>query len=173
VSNWLWTELHDLFDTDDGSLPRVILNYQDRQAVIRAFAYVRAHGHDATYRGASLCLRSGPEARPLDSVQNAAELVLSGEAEPFHFLQRGIVIDGTTLPDLGVSVFDGGVDFDYRMGADWKSPQVVAFFRLLQTLATFDPTDPQPVPALEDHVLPEVAAKFRHCWERFVANHAA
>lgn len=173
MSNWLWTELHHLFDTDDGSLPRIVLNYQDRQAVIRAFAYLRALGHDVTYRGASLCLRADPAARPLDSVENAAELVLSGEAEPFHFVQGGIVVDGTTLPDLGVSVFDGGIDFDYRMGAEWRSPQLAAFFRLLHTLANLDSKDPKPAPILEEHVLPAVAAQFRRCWEQFVSDEAA
>jgi hypothetical protein len=130
----------------------------------------RGSGGRQALQGASLCLRAEREARPLNSVENAAELVLSGEAEPFTSCRGKIVVDGTTLPDLGIFVFDGGIDFDYRMGTDWQQPQLLAFFRLRHTLANLDPKNPKPVPALDDHVLPEIAARFRRCWERFVAE---
>jgi hypothetical protein len=48
---------------------------------------------------------------PLDSVPNAAALVVSGDAEPFHFVLRDIDMSGVRLPDLGVWVWHakGGV----------------------------------------------------------------
>jgi hypothetical protein len=116
MSDWLWTELCDLFETDDGSLPRVLLNSRNRQVVANAYVALRALGQDVTYQGASYWSVSQSQARPLDSVPNAAELVLSGEAEPFHFVLRGITMDGTVVPDLGVFVFDEGLDFGYRVG---------------------------------------------------------
>jgi hypothetical protein len=53
MDDWLLTELHDLFDTDDGSLPEVRVDSADKQAVIRAFAKLRVRGQDVTHRGST------------------------------------------------------------------------------------------------------------------------
>ena len=170
MSEWLWAELHYLFDTDDGSLPRVNLNYRDPLAVVNGFAYLRRLGTDVTYRGASYWSVTQSQERPLDSVPNAAELVLSGQAEPFHFVLRGIAVDGAVLPDLGIFVYDRGIDFDYRMGIEWRAHELEAFFGLLLKLTRLDSNSSV---ALEDHVLPEVAAQFQRCWKRFIDEKAA
>jgi hypothetical protein len=63
VNDWLWSELHYLFDTDDGSLPRVLLNYQHKHAVVEAFAYLRAlgTGRDVTSERTHVEPLVGPE----------------------------------------------------------------------------------------------------------------
>jgi hypothetical protein len=165
VNDWLWTELHYFFDTDDGSLPRVCLDYQDKRAVVGAFKYLRTRGQDVTYQGATFWSVTHARDRPLDSVPNAAVLVVSGDAHAFHFLLRGIEVDGIRLPDLGVFLFDEGIELDYRMGPEWRSAEVVAFFRLLLNLASLDPNASL---TLQDHVPPEVVAQFQRCWRRFV-----
>jgi hypothetical protein len=170
VNDWLWTELHDLFDIDDGSLPAVVLNYRDTRSVVEAFAYLRTLGQDVTCGGSRFWSITQSEERRLDSVPNAAELVLSGEAEPIQFLLGGIVIDGTVLPDLGIFVFEGGIELDYRMGEEWRSPELTAFFRLLLNLAKLDRNSSL---ALEDGTPPEVIVKFQRCWQRFIAEQGA
>ncbi len=42
MNDWLWTELHDLFDTDDGSLPEVRVDFADKRAVITALLHFGA-----------------------------------------------------------------------------------------------------------------------------------
>jgi hypothetical protein len=125
---------------------------------------------DVTYRGASYWSVTHAQERPLDSVPNAAELVVSGEAEPFHSVLRGIAVEGAVIPDLGIYVYDRGIDFDYRMGIEWRAQEVEAFFGLLLKLARLDSNSSV---ALEDHVLPEVAAQFQRCWQRLIDERAA
>ena len=45
MNDWLWTELHHHFDTDDGSLPEVHATFVDKQAVVTAFAQLRSRGN--------------------------------------------------------------------------------------------------------------------------------
>ena len=40
LNDWLWTELHHHFDTNDGSLPEVHVNFVDKRAVVTAFAHL-------------------------------------------------------------------------------------------------------------------------------------
>jgi hypothetical protein len=53
MNDWLWAELHDLFDTDDGSLPEVRVDFADKRAVITAFAELRGRGQDVTHGGST------------------------------------------------------------------------------------------------------------------------
>lgn len=161
---WLWTELHELFEDDDGSLPHVLLNFKDRQAVVAAYARLRELGQDITHGGASIQLVREPESRPLVEVPNAAQLVASGEAESFHLLLGCIEVDGRVIPDLGVYVDEDRLVFDYRMGPEWTPASLTAFFALLLDLSKIDSESSM---GLEDHVFPEVEARFQRCWQRF------
>jgi hypothetical protein len=157
VASWLWTELRDLFETDDCSLPEVRVDYTDPEATIRGYALLRKSAH-----------RVLPET--LDSVSNAAALVVSREAEVFHAVFQGIQSQGVTLPDLGAFVFPDQLALDYRMGAEWGPAKVEAFFGLLSALAGFDPHTSL---SLEEGVLPEVLARFHAAWRRYIEEHAA
>ena len=55
----------------------------------------------------------------LDSVSNAAALVVAGDAHPFVVVLGGIQAHDTTIPDLGVFVFPDQLTLFYRMGPDW------------------------------------------------------
>src|SRR5687768_7482029 len=157
MTDWLWAELHDLFDTDDGSLPEVRVDFADKQAVIAAFAELRSRGQDAANGGATFWSIAHSEACPLSSVPNAAELVVSGEAEPFHLLLRGIDIGGVRLPDLGVFVFDDEIAIDYHMGPQWGPNEVRGLFQVLLELSRLDPESSL---ALEPGVAREVVERF-------------
>ena len=81
---WLWNEIHDFFDTDDGSLPEIRVDYVDKQVIASGYALLRSLA--VTTSPESPCFWSIPGAaeRLLDSVPNPVALVVSGEAEPFH-----------------------------------------------------------------------------------------
>jgi hypothetical protein len=168
MEDWLWAELHDHFDTDDGSLPEVRVDFADKRAVIIAFAELRGRGQDVTHGGSTFWSLTDSKASPLDSVPNAAALVVAGEAEPFHFVLRGIEMSGVRLPDLGVWVFDDQIAIDYRMGPEWRSAQLRALFHLLMELSR---SDPKASVTLDPKTLAEVADRFQACWSRFVSEH--
>jgi hypothetical protein len=170
MEDWLWTELHDHFDTDDGSLPEVRVEFADKRAVFTAFAELRARGQDVTHGGSTFWSVTDSKDCPLDSVPNAAALVVSGEAEPFHFVLRDIDMSGVRLPDLGVWVCDDQIAIDYRMGTGWRSTTVRALFELLLAIAQLDP---ETSVRLDPKVLPDVAERFNTCWSRFLAERRA
>ena len=39
--SWLWIQLHDLFDTDDGSLPEVRVNYAEEKTTVAGYKLLR------------------------------------------------------------------------------------------------------------------------------------
>ena len=67
------------------------------------------------------------------SVDNAAQLLVEGKAESFHF---GIkpTYKGISIPALGIFIFIDSIAFDYRMGKEWTEEKELSFFRLLVVL---------------------------------------
>jgi hypothetical protein len=102
--------------------------------------------------------------RPLDSVPNAAAMVVSGEAEAFHVVFGGIQSGSVAIPDIGVFVFPDQLCLDYRMGTAWGPHELEALFALLAELTALDP---QASLSLEEGVLAEVADRFHQVWHRW------
>jgi hypothetical protein len=133
----LWNNLHDMFDTDDGSLPDIEVRNLSGQGVKDIWAYLTE---------SAACLNDGAyfwhiakdQSVFVDAVPNAAGLVVSGEAQPFHAVVRGISLDGVVIPDLGVFVFPDVISLDYRMGSGWGPAQLGALFELLNRLQQLD-----------------------------------
>jgi hypothetical protein len=169
VTTWLWRSLHDLFETNDGSLPEICVKYGDPNAVACGYAILRKRAETVVSERACFWSVHGQEERSIDSVENPAALVLSGEANPFHVVFGGIGSQDATIPDLGVYVFQEELALDYRMGSEWGSDELCALFELLGELTSLDPHSSL---SLEDGVLPEVASRFQDCWSRWLANHA-
>ena len=99
--------------------------------MITALAALRGHGQDVTDRGSTFWSVTDLKDCPLNSVPNAAALVVSREAKPFHFVLGNVDMSGVRLPDLGVFVFDDQIAIDYRMGEEWRSTELRALFELL------------------------------------------
>ena len=133
----LWNNLHDMFDTDDGSLPDIYVLNLSAQGVENMWAYLRQSAAGLASDASFWHIADG-RSIPVDAVPNAAGLVVSGEAESFHAVLRGISFDGVVIPDLGVFVFPEAVYLDYRMGADWGPAQLSALFELLNQLQLLD-----------------------------------
>ena len=133
----LWNSLHDLFDTDDGSLPDIYILNLSGQGVIDIWAYL----HQSAISLAGDAYLWDIEKRQdvsVDAVPNAAELVVSGKAEGFHAVLRGISFCRVVIPDLGVFVFPDAIHLDYRMGPEWGPPELGALFELLKRLQMLD-----------------------------------
>lgn len=169
LTPWLWSELRDLFDLDDGSLPEVHVDYRDSAATVSGYALLRGRAARVVSDKAYFWSKTHDVERPLDSVSNAAALVVSGEAEAFHVVFGGIQFGSVDIPDLGVFVFPDQLSLDYRMGPAWGPSQLEAFFELLGELASLDPDASL---SLEEGVLPDVVARFESAWRRWSAEHA-
>jgi hypothetical protein len=169
LTPWLWNELRDLFDTDDGSLPEVRVDYRDSSAVVSGYALLRGRAARVVTDNAHFWSKTHDAQRPLDSVSNAAALVVSGEAEAFHVVLGGIQSRSVVIPDLGVFVLPDQLALDYRMGTAWGPKELEALFALLGELASLDPDASL---SLEEGVLPDVVYRFQSAWQRWSAEHA-
>ena len=159
----LWVQLHDLFDTDDGSLPDIEINNLTPQAIGDIYTFLRSRSELVGYN------RHPETDRPcfwhklrqcdeeLDSVPNAALLTANGTAEAFHFVVGGLTFNGTIVPNLGVFIFSDSIALDYRMGEAWGSAQLWALFDCLHQIQQIAPFAEI---VLSDGVQPEVQQHF-------------
>src|SRR5258708_1966696 len=127
-----WDRLRWLFEVDDGGLYDIRLSGLDELGLAKAFEFGRSRAciaPNATFWHTVL----NCEQRVAD-YPDAAHLIVDGVAEPFHVLATGLLFDGVGVPDLGVFVWPDELTFDYRMGPQWGSPQLLALFELLRQL---------------------------------------
>jgi hypothetical protein len=136
----LWKELHDLFDTDDGSLPEIELNCLSGVQVQSIYLFLRSRGKDTTRDGAKFWDNDLKQKRPVDSIANAATLVTTNRADPFHVVISGLTFNGVTVPDIGVFVFQESISLDYRMGVEWEPAKLSAYFECLFEVKKFAPS---------------------------------
>jgi hypothetical protein len=134
----LWSSLHDHFAEDDGSLPELHLDGLPREAIPEVFGMLWERGRDVTAGGARFHDRRDGQDRPLNDPREVGRLVVAGEAD-VHVVLAGLESGGSTIPDLGVLVHQDGLILDYRMGADWGPPQLLALFGLIHELAASSP----------------------------------
>lgn len=128
----LWSKARVNFETNDGSLPTVEIRSLTAEEVAGLYAWIRSQSHLAS-ENTTFWDFDAEQDRPVDDVPNAAALVPSGRAAPFHFAVEGIQADGATIPCLGVHVFQETLAIDYRMGPEWSSENVRAFYRWLHS----------------------------------------
>lgn len=157
----LWDKLHDMFDTDDGSLPEIYLVNLSGDSVANIWTYL-VKSASGLNPDASFWHRAKGSDIPIDEVPNAAQLVVQGEAESFHVVVHGISVGGTVIPDLGVFVFPDAIYFDYRMGREWGAEELNSLFALLHQLLSMDQNGIVTLP-------PEYSADFR---QRFASAFA-
>jgi hypothetical protein len=137
MSDEPWNSVHEMFDTDDGSLPDISILNLTPQGVVSMWRFLREKAARSAGE-VSFWDRAKQESVPIESVLNAAELVVSGEAESFHVVLQGITLRDTVIPDLGVFVFPDALYLDYRMGPQWSEAEVAALFELLHQLRKLD-----------------------------------
>ena len=134
----LWEQLHQLFDTNDGSLPSIGLNNLKDQEVEIIYLYLRSQSELVSI-GAYFWSTVTEAEIPIDSVKNAAHLVIIGEAENFHVVVSGLSFGDAVIPDLGIFVFTDSIELDYRMGEEWGIAELDALFMLFSKIRELAP----------------------------------
>jgi hypothetical protein len=132
----LWEAIHELFDTISGELPEIDLDCLSGHQIIKIFSLLAAHSKEIL--GTFWDNKMNAD-RPICSVENAAKMVVEGKASCFHALMRGIEINGTAIPDLGVFVYEDNMSLDYRMGPKWGPRELAALFQLLGRIKKLAP----------------------------------
>ena len=159
----LWKELHYLFDTDDGSLPEIWIVNLSKEGVVAIFSYLQ-NACRAIANGAVFWSLEDQQEKPINSVPNAADLVVQGRAEPFHLLCQGLTYDGVVLPDIGAFVFGNQIALDYRMGKEWDALKLRALFGILKEAKTIDS---RARISIEEYASPQVRKQFETMWREF------
>jgi hypothetical protein len=139
MSDGLWEQVGECFANDDGSLPGILVANLSSEGVAGIYATLRARSRIAGEEPPEFWSITEGRALPVDSVTNAAALVVSGQAEPFHHCIKGVIAAGVALPVLGLFVSQDAIQFDYRMGAQWGPAEVEGFFDLLRDCCAIDP----------------------------------
>ena len=169
-TGWLWDALHDLFDRDGGSLAEIHIRYSRSESTATGYAFIRSLSRGYSPEGGYFFSINQNRECPVDSVPNAARLVIEGGAQPFHTMMHGVQIRGTTVPDLGVFVTPDELALDYRMGAPWGPAEVEALFRLLGKLTVLDKRAEL---YLEVGATPEMMDRFDNAWAKWRAANLA
>ena len=164
----LWNNLHDMFDTDDGALPDIYVLNLSGQGVKDIWAYLRQSAVGLVGDASFWHIAMG-QSIPVDSLPNAAELVVSREAESFHAVLRGISFDGAVIPDLGVFVFPDAIYLDYRMGPEWGPTHLKSLFELLNQLQQLDR---EAVVTLPEECTPQARKRFATAFADYRKNTA-
>jgi len=127
-------DLSRYFESDDGSLPEIDVEFASPESLNEAFSYFFELGaQDVTQNGSYLWyrkeLREIPFAGPAD-----AKLVTDGLADSFHVVLGSISVNNHKLPALGVLVDPSSLVIDYRMGPDWSRANIGALLSFLKSL---------------------------------------
>ena len=156
----IWHELHELFETDDGSLPEFVVTGLEPTALVVGYSRLSAGAHVVT-SAPTVHRRSVGADVSLQSVDDPARLVVLGELEPFHVVLGGIKARDIALPDIGVGVFPEELILDYRMGPEWTPEAVEGFLHLLAELVSGSPAARV---VLEDGVPRYWVERFERAW---------
>ena len=136
----LWPRLNDLFDTDDGSLPDIFVENLSSDQVIQIYRWVRSQCEIYCDAGDPTLWHCELECDvPIKSLDNPAQLVISGRVENFRHGLTCFSFSGVVLPQLTVAVSPNEIAFDYRMGSEWGPSQVAALFDFLWAIQEMAP----------------------------------
>ena len=126
-------DLSRYFETNDGSLPEIEVDFISKESIHRAFAYLFELGaENVTANGCYLWMHRESRDMPFSGPEDA-QLVTSGLSASFHVVLDSIEVGGNKLPALGVLVDPNSLVIDYRMGPDWSRQNIGALFNLLKS----------------------------------------
>ena len=135
-----WAQLHKLFDTDDGSLPDIFVENLSSDQVRVIYQWVRSQCDIYCDNGdPTLWDREQECDVPIKSLDDPAQLVISGSADSFRHGLTQFSVSGVDIPQLTVAVSPNEIEFDYRMGPEWGPSQVVALLDFLWSIQQMAP----------------------------------
>jgi hypothetical protein len=122
-----------ILSKNDGSLPDIEFDFGLEKCVATAYQVIQNYSSYINSLKPYYWSRSRAVEVPIIFGQNPAEILLTGDAEPFHIVFGGIISpSGKNVPDLGVFVLSETViSLDYRMGECWNEESVEGLFELL------------------------------------------
>lgn len=138
-SDALWEQAAECFCHDDGSLPSIEIIDVKPDELSAIYRMLRERSRLVSNAPPTLWSRTEERSILLESVPDPAALVARGEAEAFHICLGGIMVAGEELPVLGLFVWPGSIELDYRMGPVWTAPKVAGFFGLLKECSRLAP----------------------------------
>jgi hypothetical protein len=76
------------------------------------------------------------ETNVIETQAGKAEILLTGDAEPFHLVFGGIISpSGKSVPDLGVFVLgETVISLDYRMSEYWNKESVEGLVEIMMSM---------------------------------------
>lgn len=127
----------EIFNTDDGSLPDINLDFGNSQVAADAYALIQSRASRLVSSGAYYWSKSTQKECPISFGDNPATQLLLGEAEPFHVVFGGLSSStGVAIPDLGVFALEPGfIALDYRMGLGLTEGAITGLFELIRDLS--------------------------------------
>ncbi|GAB4268399.1 MAG: hypothetical protein Kow0029_03760 [Candidatus Rifleibacteriota bacterium] len=128
---WLYEKLNDLFVEDDGTFPEICICNLTPEEVQKTYLRIRSI---CTYVVGKPTFFNISEEREmaLDEVENAAQLVCSGEAQPFHFMVRDLKFEKDYhIPEIGIFILANAVALDYEKGRIWGEIEIESILSLI------------------------------------------
>jgi len=130
---WLWNDIHDMFDEDDGSFPEICICGLTAAEVIAGYRLIREKARFMVGGPRFFNLESGQEME-IDAVECAATLVCRQKANPFHFMVRDIAFGSGKINEIGVFILDNAIAIDYEKGRIWGELQIETLLLLINKL---------------------------------------
>lgn len=127
---WLWNNIHDLFDTDDGTFPEICVCNLKGKNVVEGYNYIRKHASMVVGAPRFLNGETNNE-MGIDEVEDASLLVANRKAHPFHFMVRDILFEGYRIRELGVFILDNAIALDYEKGPLWGEIEIESLLCLI------------------------------------------
>lgn len=172
-ADWLWSRVHDLFEVapeEDGTWSEDIdISYRNPASVPRAFELMRRVG-TLDHGNATPTFRSvaTDSEHSLDSVPNAADLVVAGEVNHIYLFFSEVRSGGLTLPRIGIFFWPDGISLDYEPMAGWSGNSLDAFFQLIHRLMSLDADPSMP---LEGCSMPDVQKRIRDIYPAWAVQY--
>jgi hypothetical protein len=125
-----------ILSKNDGSLPDIEFDFGIEKCVATAYQVIQNQSSYINSLKPYYWSRSREIEMPIIFGQNPAEILLNGDAEPFHLVFGGIISpSGKSVPDLGVFVLgETVISLDYRMGEYWNKESVEGLFELMMSM---------------------------------------
>lgn len=167
----LWQKLHDLFDTDDGSLPEIVVESLAVDRVSAVYEWIRSQFEIYRDHGAPLLWDRVAECDvAIPDLDDPVKLLLDGQVEPFRHGLNSFEFNGVEIPQLTVAVWPTSIAFDYRMGPEWGPSQVAALFDFLWAIQQMAPD--ARISHLEEGGS-QCSPQFTNAWNNFTRGKSA
>jgi len=133
-----WSMVRNLFEVNDGSLPDIFVEDLTQTEIIEIYEWLMSQAQIA--RDPTAWSPSENRDIPLREIENPIRAYFAGSIESVFHCLSGLSINGVLLPELSVMIEPTAVSFDYRMGPEWREPELLALFHMLRSILRIAPS---------------------------------